>query len=212
MTEAEIRNLVHDVVSTGSGNGASRTVDEFVVSDLGRIDLAVIGDHLVGYEFKSDLDTLTRLPRQMDIYGQVFDYCTLVVTDKHMAKARQVLLPTWGLGLVRRADDGELHYRQVRLAKPMRSVRKLTLAQLLWRDEALRALDALGCADGYRSKTRDVLWVRLSEVCAMPELRTIVTDALTARQGWRDVQEPREGAEIPPPGGGSSRFLARRRR
>lgn len=212
VTEAEIRGLVHEVVLPTLDAGSGRAIDEFVLSDLGRIDLAFITDELFGYEFKSDLDTLSRLPRQMDAYGQIFTYCTLVITERHISKARDVLLPGWGLGLVRRTSHGDLTYRQVRGAKPLRRVQKLSLAQLLWRDETLRALEILGQADGYRSQPRDVLWRHLANVCELPRLQDIVTTTLTERRGWRDVQEPHDSAARRLPAGGSSRFLARRRR
>ncbi|QDZ14020.1 sce7726 family protein [Humibacter ginsenosidimutans] len=211
VTEEEIRHVVRSAVAPHPLPVGNLFVEEFVVSERGRIDLALIGDRLSGFELKSDLDTLHRLPRQMATYGEVFDFCTLVVTQRHLPKARELLLPGWGLAVVKYGTEG-LSYRQLRRPRPMKTVRKQALAQLLWRDEALHALDALDAAAGVRSKPRDVLWQRLCDVTELDQLRAIVTNALTARQGWRDVQAPHARVERSQPAGGSSRFLARRLR
>jgi hypothetical protein len=51
---------------------------------LSRIDLAVVNGELHGFEFKSDKDTLARLPEQAESYGRVFDRVTLVVGESHL--------------------------------------------------------------------------------------------------------------------------------
>ena len=64
-----------------------------VIEELGvhhgtsRIDLAVVNGVLHGFEFKSDRDTLTRLPEQANAYGLVFDRLTLVVAERHVRRA-----------------------------------------------------------------------------------------------------------------------------
>lgn len=208
VTEAEIRACVRAREADNSAEG--RLIDEFVVGEQGRIDLVVIGASLRGYEIKSDLDSLYRLPRQMEVFEQVFDYCILVVTKRHLAAARAALAPGWGLAVVGRNDQGRLIYRDVRQARPSRRQNELALARLLWRDEALAALDALGHSKGLRSKPRDVLWAKLADVASLDELRTLVTSNLMARRGWRDDAVQRADDATSPRGGGSSRFLARR--
>lgn len=210
VTEGDLRCVVKSTVV--EVDASSLVVDEFVVSERGRIDIALIGDHFQGYELKSDLDTLTRLPRQMEVYGQVFDFCTLVVTPRHLARARQVLKPGWGLALVTRDRDDSLSYRQVRRARKNKTVMKQSLAALLWRDEVLRSLDALDAAAGLRSRSRDELCDALAAICEIDQLRRIVIDQITARQGWRDVQAPHAHAVRSPHADVSSGFLARRLR
>lgn len=209
VTEREIRETVRREVAP-QGLTRSILVDEFVIGELGRIDLASIGEKLVGYELKSDLDSLARLPRQMDAYGKVFEYCTLVVTSRHLAKARKVLKRSWGLAVVERSEAGTLFYRQVRKATETRGQDKVVLAELLWRDELLRALDTLNSARGYRSATRPELAQRLVSITERDQLRDIVSQTITARQGWRDEKALDEGDVKLPHANVSSRFLARR--
>lgn len=209
VTELEIRSTVHAAVVREEQQNRL-IVDEFVIGERGRIDIAVISDCLVGYELKSDLDTLARLPRQMDVFGEVFDFCTLVTTSRHLTRARQILKRGWGLAVVDRTAENVLIYRQVRRAQQRKTGYKLPLAHLLWRDELVQALDTLGEVDGFRSATRDKLSEHLANVTEPDQLRTIVTSAITARQGWRVEKEPDADVATWPHEGVSSRFLARR--
>lgn len=211
VTELQIRAAVHEAIG-GDREDGRRVIDEFVVGERGRIDIAVIGDYLFGFELKSDLDTLTRLPRQMDVFGDVFHYCTLVVTPRHLTKARQTLRRGWGLAVVDRAKNENLTYRQIRIPREIKTVRKMALVELLWREETLHALDTLGLADGYRTKAKYILWERLAANVDLDDLRRIVTASLTARRGWRDGQVQHEYDVKSQPASASSRFLDRRRR
>ena len=68
-----------------------RTQGEVLVLDeLGlaharsRVDIAVINGHVHGYEIKSAVDKLDRLPRQLDIYRMSLQRLTLVVAPRHL--------------------------------------------------------------------------------------------------------------------------------
>lgn len=207
LTELEVRSAVHAALRRTESD---LIVDEFVIGEQGRIDVAVVSDHLTGYEIKSDLDRLTRLPRQMAVFGEVFDYCILVVTPRHLHGARQVLKRGWGLAVVDRSQEYGLTYTQIRKPHERRNRDKLALASLLWRSELLSALDSLDASHGCRGRTRGELAARLALLTERDQLRAIVTSTLTARQGWRVATRPSEDAETSPRGGASSRFLARR--
>ncbi|WP_368814684.1 sce7726 family protein [Kocuria sp. CPCC 205297] len=209
VTEREMRETVRREVSSQVAE-KSLIVDEFVIGELGRIDIAAIGSTLVGYEIKSDLDTLARLPRQMDAFNKIFDYCTLVVTDRHLEKARKVIKRGWGLAVVRRSEPNTLFYDQIRKASPRRGQDKVVLAELLWREELIRALDTLNAVRGFRSATRPELAKRLASLTGHEELRGIVSTMLTERRGWRDAKALDEGVARLQYANVSSRFLARR--
>lgn len=212
VTDPDLRQAVKSAIA-GASNGTSPLVfDEFMVGESGRIDLLHVDSALAGYELKGDLDSLYRLPRQMEVYSGVFSLCTLVVTPKHLRRAREIFRPGWGLAVVSRRPDDQLEYRQVRRAREMRSVNARSLVTLLWRDEMLRALDLLGAADGVRSKPREWLEERLIARTELVELSQIVLDAITARQGWRDVRAPRGHDARFQRASVSSGFLARRLR
>lgn len=62
-----------------------------------RIDIAVANGALAGFEIKSDVDSLARLPRQISGFTKVFEYLTLVTTMTHLEKSRALLPDCWGI-------------------------------------------------------------------------------------------------------------------
>src|SRR5690242_7488403 len=68
-----------------------------VCSGRARIDLAVIGDRLIGIEIKGPQDSVTRLPDQAKAYSQCFDQVVLVVHESLAEKARPLIPYWWGL-------------------------------------------------------------------------------------------------------------------
>lgn len=167
--------------------------------DMGnrRIDLAVLNGHLAGWEIKSDKDTLKRLPEQAEAFSRVMDYLTIVTTSKHLDKCAAIVPPHWG---IQEAISGPGGIRIVtrRAPKINRQTDPFSMAQLLWRDEALDELKLRGQARGLSAKPRYTIWQRLSEVVPKKELRSIVLSRLKQRQAWT-------GGHLPTPCGGSER-------
>lgn len=148
-----------------------------------RIDLAVLNGAMSGYELKSARDNLDRLPYQSEIYSQVFDYMTLVIAEKHVKKARQIIPSWWGVSIARMVDDRvELEARKASRLNPKRC--PVQIARLLWRDEAIGVLDKFGLLKGYKSKTSEQLSQRLAEQLPIDVLADEVRERLKSRQGW----------------------------
>ena len=158
-----------------------------IVNEMGlclgatRVDVAVINGSLHGYEIKSDRDTLTRLPTQVALYNRVLDFSTVVCGPRYVTKIRDVVPEWWGITEVR-AADGIVTLRSRRKPRRNRSCDPLSVAQLLWRDEAAEALAARGEVVK-RRETRWQLWDRLAE-WALPDLQLCVRDRLKARPRW----------------------------
>jgi len=88
--------------------------NEFVIQGTGcRADLAFMGSTpTIGIEIKSNLDSLKRLPKQIEAYGGCFDSIIVVVTAKHLRKTL-VTVPSWAAvwvvqqdGIIRIQRDG----------------------------------------------------------------------------------------------------------
>src|ERR1035437_2955193 len=151
-----------------------------------RVDIAVVNGVLHGYELKSDLDTLYRLPEQMRIYNSVFDRITLVVGKSHLHEAIKLIPDWWGITIAKSINTaGEINFSNIRATEdnPLRS--SMAIASLLWREEALNILEQLNKARGVRSKTRTVIYERLVEVLDQETLRNEVRRYLRARVNWR---------------------------
>ena len=162
----------------------------------GRIDLAVVGEELHGYEVKSDFDSLRRLPEQVALYGKVFDRVTLVCGDKHLGGALE-LVPRWW-GVLRALPDGRrggVIFRAVRKGRRNRSREARALAEFIWRGDAAVLLDGVGSLGGLRKSARGYLWDRLSEVLTLDEMGEAVRSHLreTVLNRGRGVLVSRSG-------------------
>lgn len=159
-------------------------VDELDLGGLVRVDVAAVNGALWGYEIKSELDTLRRLPTQVEVYSQVLDYAALVVAECHHDHA-VALLPDWWEVVVVTGDADNVVLHAARPGTKNAGVDALQVAQLLWRDEVLAELTERGLDRGVRSKPRRALWQRLVESLELSDLQQVVRTRLKARQGWR---------------------------
>jgi hypothetical protein len=163
-----------------------------IIEELGlahgeaRIDLAVVNGSIHGYELKSDLDTLRRLPEQVRIYNSVLDQVTLVVGKNHLFDAFNIIPEWWGVTIAKVSSSGnKISFCNIRDADENPQKNSVAIAKLLWREEALHILEEKGVAGGVRSKSRQVLYERLAEILDQNELRAIVREYLFTREGWR---------------------------
>jgi len=154
-----------------------RHPDSMVIQEMNlrhaaaRIDIAVVGDTLHGFELKSDADTLDRLPDQARVYSAVFDRMTLIVGYAHAYEALQLIPSWWGVKLAHVGPRGAIHISDARSGRNNPSMDPIAVASLLLRPEALGVLEDLGKADGFRSKPASVIyrsvarWMSPDEVC-----------------------------------------------
>jgi hypothetical protein len=163
-----------------------RIVEEFGVEHgAARVDVAVVNGVLHGYEIKSDRDTLSRLPEQMDAYNSVFDRVTLVVGKQHIYEAINLVPDWWGILIAKVGPDSSVVFNLIREAKENLSQRNVSLARLLWRGEALRILEEAGEAGGLRSKPRELIYEKLSLIFDQEILEEKVRNVLFFREDWR---------------------------
>ena len=170
--------------------------DSKIIEELGiahgavRIDIVVINNVIHGYELKSDIDTLDRLPGQMKIYNKVLDRVTLVVGKNHLHEAIKVVPEWWGITIAKiSAPCKKVVFYNIREAEENPEQDNHAVASLLWRNEALDILEKIGEANGVRSKTRNIIYERLAEVLDRQTLMVEVREHLCTRLNWRsDLQ------------------------
>ena len=178
-TDADIRALLIPRLLQDAVRSNSLLIEELgLMSGEFRADIAVLGTKLIGYEIKSETDTLSRLPRQAAAYGAIFDEVWLVASSKHIAAALLKIPEFWG---VLEAPPGASALVEVRAAGAHVSHDAISIAALLWRDETLGELQRRGAERGVKSKPRRELWARLTEVTTLPELRQIIVERMRAR-------------------------------
>jgi hypothetical protein len=147
-----------------------------------RVDVAVINGKLSGYELKSNSDTLTRLPRQIEIYGKVFDHMTLVVGDRHVDEAMDVIPHWWGCMMATMRKDLLVSLKWKRRARANPSCDPMILVRMLWKEEAIAILEKYGLAAGWRSKRSNDIGKRLLAEIPLKRLSEDIRLALKHRE------------------------------
>lgn len=172
------------------------TPDTLVLDELGlqhgkcRADIAVINGHLVGYEIKSDDDSLARLSQQVDAYNAVFDNVTAVVGLSHLVGVKKIIPSWWGIVVAGKGQRGAIHFETVRRAKMNLFSDDFSVAQLLWRKEAKEELVKIGFTGSILRQNRSILYRELISALGACELRKVVRQRLKSRTGWRHPAPP----------------------
>jgi hypothetical protein len=191
MREADVRDALVERLRRQHVNEQQQTriVHELSLCQAeARIDLAVVNCRLTGWEIKTAADTLGRLPLQQPVYSRVFDRVWLAADARHVDGALGLIPPWWGVVRVGERR-GVCTLTQVRPSRLNPGVDLASLVRLLWRDEALAELKALGLAEGLERAPRRVLWQRLAEAvprqASKAQVQRRVRERLRDREGWR---------------------------
>lgn len=183
MRDADVRKAVRAMLDIQhAGDCDTRIVEEMGVwSGTVRVDMAVINGRLCGYELKSNSDNLERLPRQIEIYGKVFDRMTLIVGDRHVDKAIENVPEWWGCMVATMRDGDPVELRWKRKPRANRTIDPAILVQMLWKQEAVAILEKYGLADGWRSRRSGEISNRLLSEIPLKKLSEEIRGALKAR-------------------------------
>jgi hypothetical protein len=187
LNEARVKaGLLRYLHENYSSSSELRVVEELPLNQgRTRADLVVVGPHLLGFEIKSPLDDLSRLPRQLEDYRPVFDEVTLVIGLKHLTGVLSQI-PDWCGVMLVTGVGGVASVEPFRDPKRNLHRDRFRLAQLLWRDEALEVCERHGFDWGVRSKPRRDIWRRLAERLPIEQLAFEIREALRKRErDWR---------------------------
>jgi hypothetical protein len=190
--DPQIRSLLRKQLdSRHLGDSETVIAEELgILHGSSRIDLAVVNGELHGYELKSDRDTLRLFPEQVDAYCAVFDLVTLVVGERHLLHAIDLIPQWWGVKVARVAC-GDLVFRDLKLPIMNPSPDALSIARLLWRDDALRLLRGVGKTECSESRSRDWIYAQLVSLLNLDVLRHAVRQSLKDRLARQSGGPPR---------------------
>jgi hypothetical protein len=187
MNDPQIREAFHRTVLRKH----HKSVNTLVVDELGiehgkgRADIAVINGQMIGYEIKSETDTLNRLSNQIKRYNAVFDRAFVILAEHHLDAVMSIIPKWWGVILVIKKKNNKIYFRTVRHALTNNQVSNFSIAQLLWRNEAQEILKGLGFSEKQLRERRSVLYSYIVDKLASEELRYTVREYLKKRQNWR---------------------------
>lgn len=178
MREAQIKKALADhLVSQQSAQPHSFLEELRLHGGEVRADLVHV-EQMHCFEIKSEADNLARLITQGSRYTLVFDRVTLVLAERHLTKAINMLPPWWGV-LMLEAATGQ--FVSIREAGVNVCHRADSLASVLTKDEALHILQDAGAARGWRSKSLYLIQQHIAQMFPMDELKGHIREALLAR-------------------------------
>jgi hypothetical protein len=188
-TDIEIRTALH-----GKKLKSFRTaLDTIVVDELGlshakaRIDVAVINGCVHGYEIKSSLDTLERLPTQLDLYVQCLEKLTLVCAPRHIERV-EAMSPSWaGIIEANKGSRGAITFSTLRRGSVNPEIDPVQLAHLLWRPEAVELLARFDVDKKLLNKSRKQLYSMLAELMTVSQLTAAIREFMQRRHTWRGL-------------------------
>jgi hypothetical protein len=188
LNDKAIREALRAVLKRKHGDCPNTLIVEELGVEHGksRIDVAVLNGSIHGYEIKSDFDSLSRLPAQVNHYSSVVDKATLVVGSKYATAGSAAVPPWWGVEICEVGINGVPQFKKLRKPKANPSQDGLALAMLLWRREAIDVLSELRVEAKALRVPRARLYEMMARDITVHRLRKIVRERLKARTDWRD--------------------------
>lgn len=165
--------------------------DTFVIDELGlrngeiRADIAVVNGKMIGYEIKTERDTLNRLRNQILAYNEVFNRIYIVTAHNHLAKVLDAVPAWWGIYIIGISDSSAFSFDLYRKAQLNKRLKCLGLAKLLWKDEVLEILNDKMKFNLKSSVSKEELYEILSGTCPSNRLSKLVINYLKTRPRWR---------------------------
>ncbi|MCA4727204.1 sce7726 family protein [Mycolicibacterium fortuitum] len=149
----------------------------------GRIDALLVADRIWGFEIKSDLDTLRRLPRQLEAYGPVLERGTLVAAARHIEGVEKLLPPWWGIWVViDRAGTAALTVHRSGKTNPGLSLH--AVAEFIPREGLVRHLRTQGVR-GYSKYSVYELRDQVVRLHSRREFLSLARWVMSSRGDWR---------------------------
>lgn len=184
--DIDVRRAMTQAISRRMGQRPHVLVPEVDVrwSIPTRMDALLVADRICGFEIKSDADSLSRLPRQIEAYGMVVERATLVVGDRLRAAATDLIPSWWSIWSAHWRGD-TVAIRQIRGGGLNPGISPLAVTSFLSRDDLVAALRERGYTRLSVPSVDELRLTFAAEFGAKAGLRYART-AMLSRQDWRD--------------------------
>lgn len=188
MDEAHVKSTILTHVRKLAGKGQKPIVTaEFTLGSSGtRADLALFAEGSIGIEIKTELDTLRRLPGQMEAYSRYFELVIAVVAPKHVERVSKDEL--FGASLWTYDHRGSL--REVRRGQP-NSISCEALSDLLTQAERNKDDFRGAMADRY-GETSAQFWQAVARRSVKPQDLRLLSRFAEKREQAKYFAEVRE--------------------
>lgn len=186
LTDNDIRLKLIEKIEKENSSKVYRILEELVICDgLSRVDIAVANGKLIGYEIKSDHDTLERLQNQIQYYDKTFDKITIVVGKKFEDVIIDHVPNHWGIEVAYKNKFGNISIKKLRTSKINKNISKDNLLDLLWNAEIKNLLKE-NKISGYSKEKRAGLKEMAVSNLPIKDVKHFTIKTLKTRTGWRD--------------------------
>ena len=187
MTDPEIRKELHiKILKQHHRNAKTLVIDELGLKNGAyRADIAVLSGNLIGYEIKSNRDSLRRLKNQITAYNSVFDRITIVIGERHLPAIVKSVPDFWGIVVFKCGQGRGIRFHTMRRTLVNKNVNGYSIAQLLWKCEAIEVLQSIGVEKKILRHPKKFLYHYLSNSLTVNEIRNKVRFYLMKRENWR---------------------------
>jgi hypothetical protein len=184
LNDFKVRTLLLNELNKQYANCSDTRVINELGLDFGaaRVDVAVVNGIMHGYEIKSDLDTLYRLPRQLEYYNRAFERMTIVVSRKYLEEVKEIVPNWWGIKIIS-LDQSRLI--NVRSGRKVSQQDPGLIIKLLWKKELEGLIDHLSLNKSLKKMRKNQLLTLLSEEADFKIIREYVYNTLKKRENWR---------------------------
>ncbi len=172
-----------------------RIMEEFVLCRKCRADAVMFAPErgIIGFEIKSDRDSLERLEHQVRDYSRFCDYNYLVTGAKYISKAAEVLPEFWGIYCISE-QNGILKLTIEREAAVSPKVRLQNQLKFLWRNELIDIMKRHKIR-GYSSRNKSKIRRLLLDNMDKQELKSELFEMMMERD-YSIYEEAAEDEDI----------------
>lgn len=184
LNDRDVRKLLLLELEKSYGHDPNTRIINELGIDFGasRVDIAVVNGMIHGYEIKSDVDTLERLPRQIWYYNKLFERMTIVSSRKYYDQILTLVPKWWGIKVI--SKDGT-RLIQKRKGRKKNNQEKDILLKLLWKKELEEFIDVLGLPKKLKKLRKNQLLEIYSKEADIEAIRMYTYEVLKSRKNWR---------------------------
>ena len=157
-----------------------RFLEEFTMGKSRADAIMICEKEIIGFELKSDKDSLVRLKRQILDYDKYYDRNYLVIGEHFAKKAEEVLPDYWGIIKITE-NNGEIVTEVLRESGVVPKNPLKRQMEFLWRDELVKIIrdNKLG---GVSGKNKQKLCKMIDEGIPGDEIKGLLCDAMLERE------------------------------
>ena len=180
--DADMREILFE---TYENTGERLRIFEELVIGKSRADAILVNEgEILGFEIKSDKDSLVRLATQVKNYERFCDKCYIVTGVHYIDRIEEAVPSHWGIYDIMRDEEGKLHIEIFREAERNPKERPTTKLKnqmnLLWRMELIKIVKEHklgGVTTRNKKQLRDLIVEKLGKV----EAKRLTCEALMER-------------------------------